>query len=77
MPEEMVAKFVNDHRKWCFRKNGRGWEEIAVYMARNFKVSRLSAAVRLSRLGYIRDVSDAGCRVRSIRGWDYSAFSQG
>jgi hypothetical protein len=69
MPCEMVAEFVRDHFDWCFRQTDAEWTGIAQMMARNFGVNYLAAAVRLTRLGYIQDVSQAGCRVRSIDGW--------
>jgi hypothetical protein len=65
----MVAEFVKDYEDWCFRQTGTGWHGLALMMARNFKVNLLTAAVRLTRLRYITDVSEAGCRVRSIEGW--------
>lgn len=69
MPREMVAEFVKDHQDWCFKETGEGWKMLATLMGRNFKVNLLTAAVRLTRLGYIPDISEAGCRVRSIEGW--------
>ena len=69
MPREMVAEFVSDHQEWCFKETGTGWAGMAQMMARNFRVSHLTASVRLTRLNYIGDISQAGCRVRSIDGW--------
>lgn len=69
MPREMVAEFVRDHHAWCFKQTGTEWRAMAQMMARNFGVNYLAAAVRLTRLGYIQDVSQAGCQVRSIDGW--------
>jgi len=69
MPREMVAEFVRDHQEWCFKETATGWAGMAQMMARNFGVNHLAAAVRLTRLNYIGDVAQAGCRVRSIDGW--------
>jgi hypothetical protein len=77
MPRKMVAEFVKDHKDWCFRQIGAGWHGLALMMARNFKVNLLTAAVRLTRLHYIPDVSDAGCRVRSIEGWKQTSYQAG
>jgi hypothetical protein len=69
MPRRMVAEFIKDHEDWCFRQTGTGWRGLAQIMARNFKVNLLTAAVRLTRLRYVSDVSEAGCRIRSIEEW--------
>jgi len=74
MPRQMVAAFVKDHEDWCFRQTGTGWHGLAVMLARNFKVNLLTAAVRLTRLHYISDISDAGCRIRSIEGWKQDSY---
>ena len=77
MPRDMVAEFVKDHQDWCFRQTGSGWHGLALMMARNFKVNLLTAAVRLTRLHWIPDVSEAGCRVRSIEGWKRNSYQTG
>jgi hypothetical protein len=77
MPRRMVAEFVEDHRAWCFCESETGWWGLASIMARNFKVSLLAAAVRLTRLGYISDVSEAGCETRSIAEWRSKGFKTG
>jgi hypothetical protein len=77
MPRQMVAEFVKDHEAWCFGQTGAGWHGLALMMARNFKVNLLTAAVRLTRLHYISDVLDAGCRVRSIEGWKKTSYQTG
>ena len=77
MPRHMVAEFVRDHEDWCFRQTCSGWHGLALMMARNFKVNLLTAAVRLTRLRYIPDVSEAGCRVRSIEGWKANSSQAG
>jgi hypothetical protein len=74
MPRSMVAQFVKDHEDWCFTQTSAGWQRLASIMARNFKVNLLTAAVRLTRLRYISDVLDAGCRVRSIEGWKRNSY---
>lgn len=74
MPRHMVAEFVKHHEDWCFRQTGAGWHGLALMMARNFKVNLLTAAVRLTRLHYIPDVSKAGCRIRSIEGWKETSY---
>lgn len=70
MPAAMVQTFLRDHWKWCFDSTNLGWRQMAELMARNFRVNRLTAAVRLARLGYIQDVGEAGCWVKSLREWE-------
>jgi hypothetical protein len=69
MPATMVMEFIEDHRQWCFDETNLGWQKMAQIMSRNFHVNPLTAAVRLTRLGHISDISEAGCRIRSIEEW--------